>query len=222
MELCEGYGVEGRDKLLHVLSFLGGLEGVIAVEVIAVGGLAGYVGTSFDVLLGNEDEEYIVEQLVERGVYGLLLIVLVEIDNTGAAVIAGQPAEIGRAVLYQVGNGHFACGLLAFKLGLALGGEAGEVVVAELAVAGGCIYEHPCKLHDAVGRRDLVGVDVRVHHGNLYIVIFAGLYIGDDLIGLSLRLLGELKPLGHGTLILCNDKVGHIECFIYIARGLAH
>ena len=222
VELGEGYGVKGCDKLLHVLSFLSGLEGVIAVEVVAVGGFTGDVGTSFDVFLGNEDEEHSVEQLVDSGVDGLLSVVLIEVNNAGTAVFVGQPTEVGRAVLDKVGNGHFVCGLLAVKFGLTIGGEAGEVIVAELAVAGCGVDEHPCKFHDAVGRRDFVRVDVGEHHRNLYIVILAGLYIRKHLIGLSFCLLGELKPFGHGCLIFCDNEVGHVERVIDIARGLAH
>ena len=222
MELGEGYGVKGCDKLLHVLSFLSGLEGVIAVEVVAVGGFTGDVGTSFDVFLGNEDEEHSVEQLVDSGVDGLLSVVLIEVNNAGTAVFVGQPTEVGRAVLDKVGNGHFVCGLLAFKFGLALGSEAGEVIVAELAVAGCGFNEHPCKFHDAVACCDFVRVDVGEHHGNLNIVILAGLYIRKHLIGLSFRLFGELEPLGHGCLIFCDNEVGHVERVIDIARGLAH
>ena len=223
VELGEGYGVKGCDKLLHVLSFLSGLEGVIAVEVVAVGGFTGDVGAAFDVLFGNEDEEHAVEQLVDSGVDGLLSVVLIEIDYAGLSVIFGsQPAEVGCAVLDKIGNGHFACGLLAVKFGLTVGSEAGEVVVAELAVAGCGFNEHPCKFHDAVGRRDFVRVDVGEHHGNLNIVILAGLYIRKHLIGLSFRLFGELEPLGHGCLIFCDNEVGHVERVIDIARGLAH
>ena len=88
VELGKRHGVERADELLHVGRLARGLEGVVAVEVIAIGGMSRQVSTAVDVLLGDEDEEHVGQQLV-LDVYSVALhgVILFKVDLAGLAVV---------------------------------------------------------------------------------------------------------------------------------------
>ena len=220
VELGEGNGIVGADELLHIGRFARGLEGVVAVEVVAAGGMSGEVGATVDVLLGNEDKEHVLEQLV-LDVHGLGLdgVILLEIDLAGQSVIlGGQIAEVAGLVLDEVGDGDAA--LLAhgthflFQLGLALGGEAGEHIIGDRLFT----HEQLGEGEHAVGRRDLVGVDVGVHHRHADVIELAAFELLEHGVGIGLGLLGELEPVVHARLGIGDDQIGHIAA----RGGLAH
>ena len=137
MEFGKGYGIIAPDELLHIRRFTSGLEGVVTVEIVAVGGMSGEVGAAVHILLGNEQEEYVGEQLVlDADGVGLDGVILLEIDLAGQPVVLrGQIAEIAGLILDQIGDGDAAA--LAdrphflLKLRLALGGEAGEDIIGD-------------------------------------------------------------------------------------------
>ena len=88
VELGKRHGVERADELLHVGRLARGLEGVVAVEVIAVGGVSRKIGTSVDIFLGNKDKEHVGQQLV-LDVYSVALhgVILFKVDLAGLAVV---------------------------------------------------------------------------------------------------------------------------------------
>ena len=88
VELSKRHGVERADELLHVGRLARGLEGVVAVEVVAIGGMSRQVSTAVDVLLGDEDEEHVGQQLV-LDVYSVALhgVILFKVDLAGLAVV---------------------------------------------------------------------------------------------------------------------------------------
>ena len=226
VELGEKGRVEGSDEVLHVLGLGGGLEGVVPVQVIAAGGMPGDIRSALDVLLRDEDEEHIVEQLVNGQADVLAGVVLVEVDHAGAPVARGQIAEIGGGVLDEVGDSGAARRAhgahLGGKLRPALVGKAGELRVVELAVRGGALDQHPRKGHDAVGRGDLIGVDVRVHDGDLQVVVLAGRDVLECAGRVGLRLVAEGQPFGHGLRVLREDHVGHVERLVDRTGGGTH
>ena len=91
VELGKRHGVERADELLHVGRLARGLEGVVAVEVIAVGGVSRQVSTSVDIFLGDEDEEHVGQKLI-LDVHALIFdgVVLLKVDLAGLAVVAGR------------------------------------------------------------------------------------------------------------------------------------
>ena len=91
VELGKRHGVEHADELLHVGRLARGLEGVVAVEVIAIGGMSRQVSTSVDILLGDEDEEHVGQKLV-LDVHALIFdgVILFKVDLAGLAVVAGR------------------------------------------------------------------------------------------------------------------------------------
>ena len=91
VELGKRHGVERADELLHVGRLARGLEGVVAVEVIAIGGMSRQVSTSVDILLGDEDEEHVGQKLV-LDVHGVALhgVILFKVDLAGLAVVVGR------------------------------------------------------------------------------------------------------------------------------------
>ena len=88
VELGKRHGVERADELLHVGRLARGLEGVVAVEVIAIGGMSRQVSTSVDILLGDEDEEHVGQKLV-LDVHALIFdgVILFKVDLAGLAVV---------------------------------------------------------------------------------------------------------------------------------------
>ena len=88
VELGKRHGVERADELLHVGRLARGLEGVVAVEVVAVGGVSRQIGTSVDIFLGNKDKEHVGQQLV-LDVYSVALhgVILFKVDLAGLAVV---------------------------------------------------------------------------------------------------------------------------------------
>ena len=88
VELGKRHGVERADELLHVGRLARGLEGVVAVEVIAIGGMSRQVSTSVDILLGDEDEEHIGQKLV-LDIHALIFdgVILFKVDLAGLAVV---------------------------------------------------------------------------------------------------------------------------------------
>ena len=88
VELGKRHGVERADKLLHIGRLARGLEGVVAVEVIAIGGMSRQVSTSVDILLGDEDEEHVGQKLV-LDVHALIFdgVILFKVDLAGLAVV---------------------------------------------------------------------------------------------------------------------------------------
>ena len=88
VELGKRHGVKRADELLHVGRLARGLEGVVAVEVIAIGGMSRQVSTAVDILLGDEDEEHVGQQLV-LDVYSVALhgVILFKVDLAGLAVV---------------------------------------------------------------------------------------------------------------------------------------
>ena len=220
VELGKRHGVERADELLHVGRLARGLEGVVAVEVIAIGGMSRQVSTSVDVLLGDEDEEHVGQKLV-LDVHALIFdgVILFKVDLAGlAVVVSGQVAEVAGRILDEVGNGDAALRAdrahLFLELFFARGGEAGE----DLIVDGLFARDHLGEIEHAVGGGDLVGVDVGIHHGHADIVERAGLDLGEHGIGIGLGLLGQGEPLAHARLGVGDDQVGHITA----RGGLAH
>ena len=206
-------GVEQADEVLHVLGLLGDLEGVVAVQVEAVGALTRDVESALDVLLGNKEEEDVVEQLVDRDGDIFALIVAVEaLDLAGLLALVARPdgAEEGGLVLDEAAQMQSLRGALGLDLGLARLGQRGELGVVDALL----LDEELGKLHDAVGSGNLVGVDVGIEDGNLDVVILPGLQIGEDLLGLGLGLLAEGEPVGDGLAVLGDDQIGHV-----VARG---
>ena len=88
VELGKRHGVERADELLHVGRLARGLEGVVAVEVVAVGGVSRQVSTSVDILLGDKDKEHVGQQLV-LDVHSVALhgVILFKVDLAGLAVV---------------------------------------------------------------------------------------------------------------------------------------
>ena len=88
VELGKRHGVERADELLHIGRLARGLEGVVAVEVIAVGGVSRKIGTSVDIFLGNKDKEHVGQQLV-LDVHSVALhgVILFKVDLAGLAVV---------------------------------------------------------------------------------------------------------------------------------------
>ena len=220
MELGKRHGVERADELLHIGRLARGLEGVVAVEVVAVGGVSRQVSTSVDVLLGHEDEEHVGEQLV-LDVHALVFdrVVFLKVDLAGLAVVVGrQVAEVGRLVLDKVGDGNAALltdrAHLGLELFFARGGKAGE----RLVVDGLFTRDHLGEVEHAVGGGDRVGVDVGVHHGHADLGERAGLDLGEHGVGIGLGLLGQGEPLAHTRLGVGHDEIGHITA----RGGLAH
>ena len=206
-------GVEQADEVLHVLGLLGDLEGVVAVQVEAVGALTRDVESALDVLLGNEEEEDVVEQLVDRDGDVFALIVAVEaLDLAGLLALVARPdgAEEGGLVLDEAAQVQALRGALGLDLGLARLSQRGELGVVDALL----LDEELGKLHDAVSGGDLVGVDVGIENGNLDVVILPRLQIGEDLIGLGLGLLAEGEPVGDSLAVLGDDQIGHV-----VARG---
>ena len=220
VELGKRHGVERADELLHVGRLARGLEGVVAVEVIAIGGMSRQVSTSVDVLLGDEDEEHVGQKLV-LDVHTLIFdgVILFKVDLAGLAVVIDrQVAQITGLVLDEVGDGNTALRSdrthLFLELFFARGGEARE----RLIVDGLFARDHLGEVEYAVGGGDLVGVDVGIHHGHADIVERAGLDLGEHGIGIGLGLLGQGEPLAHARLGVGDDQVGHITA----RGGLAH
>ena len=220
VELGKRHGVERADELLHVGRLARGLEGVVAVEVVAVGGMSRQVSTSVDILLGDEDKEHVGQQLV-LDVYSVALhgVILFKVDLAGLAVVIDrQVAEVAGRILDEVGNGNAALRadrthfLLEFFF--ARGGEAGERLIVDGLLA----RDHLGEIEHAVGRGDLVGVDVGVHHGHADLVELAGLDVGEHGVRLRLGPLGEGEPLRHARLGVGDDQIGHIAP----RGGLAH
>ena len=220
VELGKRHGVERADELLHVGRLARGLEGVVAVEVIAVGGMSRQVSTSVDILLGDKDEEHVGQKLV-LDVHALIFdgVILFKIDLAGLAVVVGrQIAQIAGLILDEVGDGDAALRAhrahLFLELFFARGGEAGE----RLVVDGLFARDHLGEIEHAIGGGDLVGVDVGIHHGHADIVERAGLDLGEHGIGIGLGLLGQGEPLAHARLGVGHDEIGHITA----RGGLAH
>ena len=88
VELGKRHGVERADELLHVGRLARGLEGVVAVEVIAIGGVSCEIGAAVDILLGDEDEEHVGQKLV-LDVHALIFdgVILFKVDLAGLAVV---------------------------------------------------------------------------------------------------------------------------------------
>ena len=221
MEFGKGYGIIAPDELLHIRRFAGGLEGVVTVEIVAVGGMSGEVGAAVDILLGNEQEEYVGEQLVlDIDGVGLDGVILLELDLAGQPVVLrGQIAEIAGLILDQIGDGDAAA--LAdrphflLKLRLALGGEAGEDIIGDRLFT----HEQLGEGEHAVGRRDLVGVDVGVHHRHADVVELAAFELLEHGVGIGLGLLGELEPVVHARLGIGDDEIGHIASRSRLPHG---
>ena len=220
VELGKRHGVERADELLHVGRLARGLEGVVAVEVIAVGGMSRQVSTSVDILLGDKDKEHVGQQLV-LDVHSVALhgIILFKVDLAGlAVVVSGQVAEVAGRILDEVGNGDAALRAdrahLFLELFFARGGETGERLVVDALFA----RDHLGEVEHAVGGGDLVGVDVGIHHGHADLVERAGLDLGEHGIGIGLGLLGQGEPLAHARLGVGDDQIGHITA----RGGLAH
>ena len=220
MELGKREGVERADQLLHIGRLARGLEGVVAVEVIAVGGVSREIGAAVDVLLGHEDKEHVREQLIlDADAVVLDGVVLLKVDLAGLAVVVSrQIAQIAGLVLDEVGDGNAALRAHRAHLGLELffarGGEARERLVVDGLLA----RDHLGEIEHAVGGGDLVGVDVGVHHGHTDIIELAGLDVGEHGVRLRLGPLGEGEPLRHARLGVGDDQIGHIAP----RGGLAH
>ena len=220
VELGERERIIGADELLHVGRLARSLEGVVAVEVVAVGGVSRQIGTSVDIFLGNKDKEHVGQQLV-LDVYSVALhgVILFKVDLAGlAVVVGGQVAEVAGRILDEVGNGNAALRadrthfLLEFFF--ARGGEAGERLVVDALFA----RDHLGEIEHAVGGGDLVGVNVGVHHRNADLVELAGLDLREHSVRVCFGLLGQREPLAHARLAVSHDQIGHITT----RGGLAH
>ena len=234
VELGEADRVPLRDQPGHVLGLGLGLEGVVPVQIKAAGGGTGHIGAALHVLLGDDDEEHVVQQLVHIHGLGLDGVVLLQIHHGGdggggaVGVLPLEVAQVGGGVGHQVGHGHGA--LLALgahlggQLGLALGGEAGELVVVDGAgVGGGGLHQHPGEGQHAVAGGHLVGVDVGVHHGHLVVAQGAVLNLRNQGGGIALGLGLDLLPLVHRGLALGDDQVGHVQALhAVVALAGAH
>ena len=234
VELGEADGVPLRDEPGHVLGLGLGLEGVVAVQVEAAGGGAGHIGPALHVLLGDDDEEHVVQERVDVHGLGLDGVVLLQVHGHGLAgggavgLLALDVAQIGGGIGHQVGDGQGA--LLAHRthllgqFGLALGGEAGEPVIVDGAgLGGGGLHQHPGEGEHAVGGGHLVGVDVGVHHRHLVVGEGAVLDLLDEAGGVGLGLLFDRLPLVQDGLVPGDDQIGHIQALhAVVALAGAH
>ena len=200
VELSEADRVPLGDEGGHILCLRLGLEGVVPVEVKAAGGGAGQIGPALHVLLGDDEKEHVLQERVQVHGLGLDGVVPLQVHGGGDGGAPGlDVAQIGGGVLHQVGHGHgisLAGGAhLLGKLRLALGGEAGELVVVDDALARGGLQEHPGELQNAVRGGHLVGVDVGVHDGHLVIAQGAVFDLGNEAGGVAHRLSLDGFPL---------------------------
>ena len=87
VELREADGVPLRDELGHVLGLGLGLEGVVPVQIKAAGGGAGQIGAALHVLLGDQDEEHVVQKLVHIDGLGLDGVVLLQVHTVETSAV---------------------------------------------------------------------------------------------------------------------------------------
>ena len=232
VELGKADGVPGGNEVGHVLGLGLGLEGVIAVEVETAGRSTGEVSTAFHVLLRYDDEKHIVQELVKIHIDGLRGVVLIHIHGDGGrsgasvGILALEIAQVSGGIGHQVGHGHGTGHALGAHLGgqlsFALGGKAGEVLIADgLAFGSGGLHQHPGKGEHAVGGGHFVGVDVGVHHGHLIVGQIAIFNIRNEGSGIALGLILDGHPLIHSGSVFGHDQIGHLQALQAVV-ALAH
>ena len=224
VELQQGHGVVGGNQVLHVLGLYLGLEGVVPVQVIAAGGVAGDVHPALHVLLGNQNEEHVVQQVVHLHGGSLAGVIFVKAGNLagilGALSNAGlrqnRAQEVG-LVLHQLGQVQTQGVPLGVQDFLAGFGEAQELFIAD----GVLLHQHLGEGHDAVHGGHFVGVDVGVENGDL-IVQLVRLDISQDPFRVGLCPVAQLQPVVHGVAVLGNDEIGHVVAGGGGAHALLH
>ena len=226
VELQQSDGVVDTDQILHVLGLGLGLEGVVPVQVVTAGGVTGDIHAAFHVLLGNQDEEDVVQQVVHLDGIGLAGVVVVKAGDLAGlldlvfvsnAGVRQDAAQEGGHILDELGGMQAQGFPLLGQLLLTGLGQIGELLVVD----GILFHQHLGKLQDAVGGRDLVGVDVGVQDGNL-IVQLVCLDVGQNPFGVGLGPLTEVQPVLDGVAVLGHDQVGHVVTQVGLAHALLY